>query len=146
MSESLHTEAMADLQARWSSAAFIRDLGIELVDAGRGWVESALVVTPRMGQAHGYVHAGVVTTLADHTAGSAAATLVGPDQGIVSVEFKVNLLRPAVGARLRCRADVLRPGRRVTVVESKVFAIDEEGGEKLVSAALLTMAVVSRKP
>jgi acyl-coenzyme A thioesterase PaaI-like protein len=68
------------VRAIFASAPFIRDLGIELVDLGPGSCETALTIAPRLLQQHGFVHAGVTTTLADHTAGGAAGTLIGADE------------------------------------------------------------------
>src|SRR5512145_599698 len=122
-------------------APFVGDLGIALSDLGPGWCESVLVVAPKHLQQDGYVHAGVQATVADHTAGGAAGTLARPGDLVLSVEFKINLLRPAVGDRLRCRATVLRQGKTITVAESEVFA-RKDGEEKLVAKAMVTLALV----
>jgi uncharacterized protein (TIGR00369 family) len=90
------------------------------------------------------VHAGVQATVADHTAGGAAGTVARPGDLVLSVEFKINLLRPAVGDRLRCRATVLRQGKTITVAESEVFAASD-GQEKLVAKATVTLAHVPAK-
>ncbi|MGB1253899.1 MAG: PaaI family thioesterase, partial [Candidatus Promineifilaceae bacterium] len=74
------------------SAPYIRSLGIELVDFGVGWVETVLVIRPNHHQQHGFVHAGVQATLADHSAGAAAATLNAPNVNVLTIEFKLNLL------------------------------------------------------
>jgi uncharacterized protein (TIGR00369 family) len=118
---------------------FLRDLGATLTGLSEGVAESELEIAPRHGQQDGFVHAGVIATLADHTAGAAAGTHLRLDQGVLSIEFKVNLLRPALGEILRCKATVLRPGRTVSVVESEVFASD-----KLCAKATVTLAVVDR--
>lgn len=123
-------------------APFIGDLGVTLSDLGPGWCESILAVAPKHLQQDGYIHAGVQATVADHTAGGAAGTLARPDDLVLSVEFKINLLRPALGDRLRCRATVLRQGKTITVAESEVFA-RKDGEEKLVSKATVTLALVS---
>ncbi len=122
-------------------APFIGDLGIALSDLGPGWCESVLVVAPKHLQQDGYVHAGVQATVADHTAGGAAGTLARPGDLVLSVEFKINLLRPAVGDRLRCKATVLRRGKSISVAESEVFA-SKDGEEKLVAKATVTLALV----
>lgn len=122
-------------------AKFIGDLGIGLVDLGPGWVETELVLQERHQQQNGFVHAGVQATIADHTAGGAAGTLVGPGEIILSAEFKIHLLRPGRGTRLRCRAEVLKPGRMFSIVESWVYGCDGEQ-ETLIAKAILTMAVV----
>ena len=125
----------------FADAAFIQELGIALADLGPGWVTSTLPVTAKHLQQDGFIHAGVVTTMADHTAGAAAGTLAAAHQVVLTAEFKINLLRPAVGSRLRCVATVLKPGKTLTIVESEVYA-GEEAPDKLVAKALLTMALV----
>ena len=67
------------------------------------------------------MHAGVQATMADHTAGGAAATMIEPDHIVLTVEFKINLLRAAKGERLTCHSQVLKPGSRLIVVESEVL-------------------------
>jgi uncharacterized protein (TIGR00369 family) len=128
----------------FSEAAFLSDIGITLHDAGPGWCESILRITPRHLQHTGIIHAGVQSTIADHTAGGAAMTVTPAHEYILTVEFKMHLLRPGRGESLFCRAEVLKPGRHFHVVESEVFAVD--GGKKtLVSKLVGTMAVLPRK-
>jgi len=126
------------------AAPFIGDLGIQLKDLGPGWCESVLAVVPKHLQQDGYVHAGVQATIADHTAGGAAGTLAAKGELVLTVEFKINFLRPAQGERLRCRATILRQGRTLNVAESEVFAV-RDGTEKLVAKAIVTLALVPRK-
>ena len=121
---------------------FVADLGIELVDLGAGWCEAALPVAPRHLQHGGSVHAGAMSTLADQAAGAAAQTLCGEGQSIVTAEFKINLLRPGQGERLECRAQVLKAGRSLHVVEAEVFG--QRGDERVLVAKFSgTMAVVA---
>lgn len=127
-----------DLCAR---AAFVQDLGITLTEVEPGHCVTTLAVQPRHLQQDGFVHAGVLATLADHTAGAAAVTLVRPDQTILSVEYKINLLRPALGEALRCVAHVLRQGRTLVVAEADVFSV-RDGDARLVAKAMVTLAVV----
>jgi uncharacterized protein (TIGR00369 family) len=134
-------EAQQRVRGLFHKAAFIKDVGYELVGVGPGWAETILTVTPRHGQAQGFVHAGVLATMADHTAGGAATTLVEANEVVVTVEYKVNFLKPALGDRLCCRADVLRAGRTLSVVEAKVYT--ESNEKKPVAAMLLTLAVIS---
>ncbi len=131
------------VEAVFAQAGFVRELGIELVDVGPGWCETRLAVEPRHLQQNGVVHAGVHSTLADHTAGAAAASLVAADEYVLTIEFQVHLLRAAPPAPLFCRADVLKPGARFSVVESSVYS---ERGERreLVSKLTATVAVLSR--
>ncbi len=126
-------------------APFIGDLGITLEDLGPGWCESSLAVAPKHRQQDGYVHAGVQATIADHTAGGAAGTLAAEGDLVLTVEFKINFLRPAEGERLRCRSTILRQGRTLNVAESEVFAT-RGGSEKLVAKAMVTLALVPIAP
>jgi len=129
----------------FTSAPFIADLGIRLESAGSGMCTAVLPLERRHLQQDGYVHAGVQATIADHTAGAAAASLVKDGQYVLSAEFKINLLRPAKGERLVCRAKVLKAGSQLTVVESEVFCV-AAGEERLVSKATVTLAVISPRP
>jgi uncharacterized protein (TIGR00369 family) len=126
----------------FASAPFVAAVGYALEAVGEGWAESTLAVEPRHLQHDGFIHAGVQGTMADHTAGAAGGTMVGAGRTLLTVEYKLNLLRPAVGEWLRCRATVLKPGRSIFVVESEVTAGDG-GGHKLVAKAIVTLAVVA---
>lgn len=120
------------------NANFTRTLGFELETVRPGHCTIGLGIRPDHWQQDGYVHAGVQATLADHTAGCAAYSLIAADEIVLTVEFKINLLRPAVGDRLCCRADVLRAGRSLSVVESSVHAIDGTD-ERLCARATVTL-------
>ncbi len=131
------------IESAFRQANFLVDLGIRFVDCGPGWCESVLELAPRHCQHHGFVHAGVQATIADHTAGAAAMS-VTPESGIIlTSEFKIHLLRPGKGDRLACRAQVLKPGRMFHVVESEVYAHEGER-RTLVSKLTATMAVVAQ--
>lgn len=130
-----------EIQRIFRAARFIADLGIRLESVGEGECETALELKDRHLQQDGFVHAGVHATIADHTAGVAAATLLRKHQMVLTVEFKINLLRSAKGEQLICRAKVLKPGRRFSVVESEVWCVDA-GEERLVSKMTATIAYV----
>ena len=126
------------------SANFVRDLDIRLDKFAEGICETSMVVQERMRQQHGFVHGGVIATMADHTAGGAARSVSG-DKDVLTVEFKINYLRPAIGDRLRCTATVLRAGKTVIVAEALVFALlsgaDNTGKEVLVAKLTETLIV-----
>ncbi len=137
----IHELPREELERIFSAAPFVANLGIRLVSLGSGTCETELNVEPRHLQQDGFVHAGVQATMADHTAGGAAATMIEPDHIVLTVEFKINLLRAAKGDRLTCRSKVLKPGSRLIVVESEVLC-EVEGTSKLVSKTTASMAVV----
>lgn len=141
MVEKLYELPREELERIFSAAPFVASLGIQLLSLGPGECETRLEIKPSHLQQDGFVHAGVQATMADHTAGGAAATLIGPGEIVLTAEFKINLLRAARGRTLRCRSKVLKPGSRLTVVESEIFCETEED-RKLVSKTTATIAVV----
>ncbi|QSQ25280.1 PaaI family thioesterase [Pyxidicoccus parkwayensis] len=139
--EPLNPDYRQDTEALFRTAAFVVDLGIEPTSILPGEVETRVLVNPRHLQQDGVIHAGVQATLADHTAGAAAFTAVKRGQRVLTTSFTVHFLQAATGEELRCRARVLRAGRRLIVAESEVFALSS-GQAKLVSKATVTLAVM----
>ncbi|MCE9597687.1 MAG: PaaI family thioesterase [Spirochaetia bacterium] len=122
-------------------APFIRDIGLKLESAEIGRAVTSLEIKEKHMQQNNFVHAGVLSTMADHTAGCAGGSLIAPDEVVLSVEYKINLLRPAIGESLRCEAQVLRNGKTLIIVDSFVYAT-QKGREKLTARATVTLAVV----
>jgi uncharacterized protein (TIGR00369 family) len=131
--------AMESVKNIFYQANFIRDLDIRLDKVSEETCETSLVVQERLRQQHGFVHGGVIATMADHTAGGAARSVSG-DKDVLTVEFKINYLKPAVGDRLRCSATVLRAGKTVIVAEALVYATNA-GKETLVAKLTETLFV-----
>src|SRR5436190_5662746 len=107
--------------------SFARQRVMELIGAELGSVESGAVeiVLPfrdDLTQQHGFVHAGIITTIADSACGYAAFTLMPEGSEVLSVEFKTNLLRPARGNEFIALANVIKPGKTLTVVKCDVYA------------------------
>jgi uncharacterized protein (TIGR00369 family) len=97
-------------------------LGATLESVSPGAVEIALRPHPAISQQHGFVHAGAVTAIADSAAGYAALSLMPPGTGVLSTEFKINLLAPATGDRIVARGRVVKAGRTLTVAQTEVYA------------------------
>ncbi len=127
-------------------APFIADIGMTLIDVTPGRCRTRLDLQERHLQQDGFVHAGVLTTVADHTAGTAGASLVAAGHYVLSTDININLMRAAAGIRLHCRAWVLKSGRRLIFTESEVFSEDARQEQTLVAKALVTLAVVSGSP
>ena len=133
-----------EVRRTFNRAPFIANLGVQLESLGEGECTTFLQIDHRHLQQDGFVHGGVQATMADHTAGAAAATLLQEGQIVLTAEFKINFLRAARGERIICRSTVLKPGNTLTVVESEVFSV-ASGQERLVSKATATIAVVTTK-
>lgn len=128
---------MNDIEAVFDRAPFIRLVGYRLAGFGEGWVETELALEDHHFQQHGYVHAGVLTTMADHTAGGAASTVIPAGYSILTAQLSMHLLRAARGRQLRCRGEVVKPGRTLVVTQAEVHC-----DETYVGLFHATMAVV----
>lgn len=136
LSETRRQQIMSDY-----SQGFVAWCGFEPIEVGLGFLEARIFIRDEHRQQDGFIHAGVMTTMADHSAGYAAYTMIPEDHRILTVEFKMNFLRPAFSDLVICRARVIKPGRKILVCESDVFD-RQKNGEKLVVKALATMISV----
>ncbi len=139
--QSANADFRREVEEIFNKAEFIRLLGIRLKDAGPGWCETTLTLEPKHMQQDGFAHAGLIATMADHTSGAAGGSLVARHEMVLTVEYKINLLRPGVGESLFCRADVLRAGKRIIVSESSVYA-NTGPARKLVAKGMFTLSVI----
>jgi uncharacterized protein (TIGR00369 family) len=120
-------------------------LGIEMVHLEPGEVRLTMPSNPAFTQQHGFMHAGIITTALDSACGYAAFSLMPADAAVLTVEFKTNLLAPAKGERFVFRAEVIKPGRTLTICEARALAL-EGSKEKLVATMTGTlMAVTGRQ-
>jgi len=128
-----------DVAASFAQQPIMNLIGARLVTVEPGVVEITLPYRADLTQQNGYLHAGVVTTIADSACGYAAMSLMPAEAGVLSVEFKVNLLRPARGESFLARAEVIKAGRTLTVVRADVFALAEDAERQLVATMQGTM-------
>ena len=110
-----------------------------------GEVEIRVPFRPELTQQHGYLHAGVLTSALDSCCGYAALSLMPEGVGVLTVEFKVNLLEPAQGDELIARARVLRVGRTITVCQAEASMLGNEA-ETLVASMLATKLAIRDRP
>ncbi|HEY2247892.1 MAG TPA: PaaI family thioesterase [Bradyrhizobium sp.] len=123
----------------------MRTLGISIVRLEAGEVDLTMAYSAAFAQQNGFVHAGIITAGLDNASGIAAYTLMAPGAAILTVEFKTNLLAPAKGEHFVFRAQVVKPGRTLTVCEARAFAFDG-GKENLVASMTGTlMALMPRE-
>ena len=110
-----------------------------------GEIELEFPYQSNLTQQHGFIHAGIVSTVLDTACGYAAFSLMPENAAVLTIEFKVNLLSPAKGERFRAVGKVKKPGRNITVTEGKLFS-HVEGGQKLVATMVCTiMSVYDRE-
>lgn len=120
-------------------------IGAELVEVGPGRIVMTLAHSERVTQQHGFVHAGIVATALDSACGYAAATLMPADAGVLTIEFKINLLAPARGPLLRIEGGVTKAGRTITVAEGRAWQPHpgKPGEEQLVATMSGTLMTVT---
>lgn len=119
----------------------MRTLGATLGKINPGQVEIVLLPKPEVSQQHGFVHAGAVSAIADSAAGYTALSMMPTDRGVLTTEFKINLLAPATGERIIARGKVVKAGRTLTLAQTEVFA-ENEGRERLVALLTATMMTI----
>lgn len=129
------------IRASFAKQGLMGTLGATLVSLAPGRVEIAITPAPAISQQHGFVHAGAVSAIADTAAGYAALSLMPPDRGVLTVEFKINLVAPAAGERILARGGVVKAGRTLTLAQAEVFA-ESGGGERLIAFLTATMMAV----
>lgn len=133
---------VARIEASFGKQAFMTTLGARLARVAPGEVEIAMPVSGHLCQQHGFVHAGAVSTIADSAAGYAALTTMPAGNGVLTAEFKINLLSPATGDELVAKGRVVKAGRTLTLAMAEVFAVTD-GRPKLcavLTATLMTIA------
>ena len=130
------------LRESFARQAFLIGMGGSIAALAPGVCTLRLPFRPDLAQQHGFFHAGALATLGDTAAGYAALTLMPPEAGVLTAEFKINLLRPGRGAAALARATVLKPGRTLTVARTDVFAVAEDGSEALCATLLVTLVAV----
>lgn len=116
-------------------------IGATLERVEPGEVTIAMPPNRSLTQQHGYLHAGIIATIADSACGYAALSLMPNDAAVLSIEFKTNMLAPADGERFIARGKVVKPGRTIMVCDATVHAV-RNGAEKLVATMTGTMMVV----
>ena len=141
--EPLNLSFAKEIKRSFAEQAIMHLIGAELGRVEPGLVEIILPFRSDLTQQHGYLHAGIVTTIADSACGYAAYSLMPAGAEVLSVEFKANLLRPARGKSFLARAEVIKAGKTLSVVQADVFSLSDENKE-LVATMQGTMICVQR--
>ena len=123
---------------------FIKYCGLKALRVKKGFFESQVVIEKSHRQQDNFIHAGLIATMADHTGGYAAFTIVAENFRILTLEFKINFFKPAYGNALICRSKVINMGKQIIVSESEVYDV-RENSEKLVAKGIITMMAVPRE-
>jgi uncharacterized protein (TIGR00369 family) len=127
------------IAASFSRQGLMRTLGARIDHVAPGRVCLSMPITEAVGQQHGFAHAGATFALGDSAAGYAALSLMDPGAEVLTVEMKINLIAPASGLRLLAEGVVVKPGRRILVVQATVRAEGDDGTRRDVALLQGTM-------
>lgn len=149
MADTVFQAACEEWQARvresFALQAAMKTIGASLGDMSPGHVAIEMPFDAALTQQHGFLHAGMIATALDSACGYAAFSLMPADAGILTIEYKINLLSPGRGERFRMEGQVVKPGRTITLVEGRAFAI-EGAREKLIATMTATeMTITGRE-
>jgi len=130
-------------RASFAQQGFMKYLGAEMTVIEPGRCEIRVPFRPDLSQQDGYFHGGVSGAIADSATGYAAYTLTPPDTSVLSVEYKLNFVAPALGELLIARGQVIRAGRTLTVCRADVFML-RDGEEKICATSLSTIMSLAK--
>ncbi len=132
------------IRSSFARQGLMKTIGAKLLTVAPGQAEIELPYSKAVTQQHGFVHAGIVSTIADNACGYAAYTFMPADSDILGVENKINFLAPAKGERLVAIGRVIKTGRTLAVCSGEVWAYDS-GEKTLVAVMQTTMMTVAKQ-
>lgn len=135
----------ARVQASFLRQKMMQTIGAKLTSVFPGAVEIELPFNEHLTQQHGFLHAGAVATIGDTACGYAALSLAPADMAVLTIEYKINLVAPAVGNKMIARGRITRPGRTITVCAGDIFAVTENTSEKLIANMLATIMLLPKR-
>lgn len=133
---------MQRIHENFAKQTFMKTLGAEIIHIEEGKVIIACSKNDNLTQQHGFFHAGVLTSIVDSACGYAALSLMPDEADVLSVEFKVNLLRPATSDKIIATGTVLKNGRTLVVCEG---IVTDEAETKIYAKMIGTMIVLDQK-
>jgi uncharacterized protein (TIGR00369 family) len=135
----------AKVRDSFDRQGFMRYLEARLTRLEPGLAAIELPFRTELAQQHGYFHAGATSAIADTAGGYAGFSLFPACSSVLTVEFKINLVAPAMGERLHAVAEVIKPGRTLVICDLKVWAVSAVR-EVLCATGLQTLICLKDKP
>jgi uncharacterized protein (TIGR00369 family) len=135
------TQERRDFLEKDFRRGFIKYCGFRATTIARGLFESTVTIGENHKTQDNFIHAGLIATMSDHTAGYAAYTLVPADIRILTIEFKINFMKPAYGNALKCTSEIINKGKQIIVAQSTVLDVRDRQ-EKMVSRSTITLMAV----
>ena len=139
----MDSDVKSRIQQSFASQSLMQTLGAELLSLDKGVVEITAPILDSSRQQHGFAHAGLTFSIGDSAAGYAALSTLPAGHEVLTTEMKINLLAPGKGDRLIARGKVIKPGRRLIIVQSDVYAVQDENETHI---ALMTGTMMPLAP
>lgn len=133
---------MERIRRSFEQQGFMRTLGAQIESIDRGTVTLTCSSSDALTQQHGLLHGGALASLADVACGYAAMTMAPDDREVLTVEFKINFVRPANTAQLIAVGKVIHAGRTLTICDASVF---DATRTRLLAKMTATIISVERK-
>jgi uncharacterized protein (TIGR00369 family) len=135
------SDAIKRVRDSFALQAIMTTIGAAVSSVKPGEVEIVLPYSGKITQQHGFIHGGIVATIADSACGYAALSVMPRDAAVLTTEFKINFMSPAKGDQLRAVGRVIRSGKKLVVTLGEVFA-EQGASSKQVALITATMMVV----
>ncbi|MFP5077866.1 PaaI family thioesterase [Rhizobium sp. YIM 134829] len=145
MIEPTFSDFRARVRKSFDRQAVMRTIGAELTRIEQGMVEIELGFDEGLTQQHGILHAGIISTALETASTYAGYSVLDPDAGLLTIEFKVNLLSPGRGERFLFRGEVTKPGTTIIVSDGRGYAMSQDAPPKLIASMTATKMVVRNR-
>ncbi len=131
------------IRRSFAAQSLMATLGAQILSIAEGMVEIEAPIAEGSLQQQGFAHAGLTFAIGDSAAGYSALSLLPEGHEVLTTEMKINLLAPGAGDRLIARGRVIKPGRRLVIVQSDVYAVDgaEERHVALLSGTMIPVVI-----
>lgn len=136
----------ARIRGRFAAQPAMALIGAGIERVADGEVDLVLPIRPELTQQHGLLHGGVTGMILDSACGFAALTRMPADAGVLTIEYKLNLLAAGTGRHVRALGKVRKSGRSIVVAEGEAFALDDDGRARLMATMTATLMVVRDRP
>lgn len=137
-----HPDPAARVRESFERQPAMTLIGARLERVEPGVVEVTLPWRPEIGQQHGYAHAGIIGAALDSACGYAALSCMSAQAGVLTVEYKLNLLAPGAGVEFRMIGQVRKAGRTISVADGEAWAVGPDGRRRLIATMTATLMAV----
>ena len=132
------------IRSSFEKQGIMHTIGGRLLKVEPGEVHIEFPFSEALTQQHGFIHAGILTTVVDSACGYAASTLMPAESEVLTVEYKVNFISPAKGVKFLSVGQVFKPGRNLTVCRGEVFVKDDSGYKTVVLMQTTMMTILTK--